>query len=326
MPKIVIPDDAPPQIKGTQALEWLKKKEEVTLYNERASTKEEFMERMREAEMAINVRAYSKFTEDVFKACPSLRFLSILGTGTDNVDLDAATRHRVVVTNTPGFAKEAVAEHALALMLSVARKICVIDAQIKAGNWPRGLMIQLWGKTLGLIGLGAIGGQLARIGRGVGMRTLSWTFHPSPQREKEYGVEFLSLQNLLQKADVVSVHLRSSPQAHHLIGEKELSLMKSSAILVNTARGSIIDESALVDALKEEKIAGAGLDVFDQEPLPEDSPLLKLDNVVLTPHNAGMSPETIEKGARMAVDNVTNFLQGNPTYVVNKKALDKGKD
>lgn len=271
--------------------------------------------------MVINVRAYSKFTPEVFEALPSLKLLSILGTGTDNVDLDAATRHKVVVTNTPGFAKEAVAEHALGLMLVVARQICGINARMRKGEWPRGLMMQLQGKTLGLIGLGAIGGQLARIGRGIGMKSIAWTFHPSPQRAKEYGVRFVSLEELLQSADVISLHLRATPQTHHLIGERQLALMRSSAILVNTARGALIDQKALVEALRERRIAGAGLDVFEQEPLPSDSPLFTLDNVVLTPHNAGMTPETIEKGARMAVDNIMNFLQGNPTYVVNKQVI-----
>ncbi|GAJ04494.1 unnamed protein product, partial [marine sediment metagenome] len=159
---IVIPDDSPPQIKGARALEDLKKYGEVKLYNTKTSSQEEFIERMKEAEVAINVRAYSKFIEEVFKSSPSLKLLSVLGTGTDNVDLEAATRYNVLVTNTPGFAKVAVAEHALALMLAVARQIALIDRQVKEGKWPRGLMTQLYGKTLGLIGLGAIGGQLAK--------------------------------------------------------------------------------------------------------------------------------------------------------------------
>ncbi|MBA7490390.1 Hydroxypyruvate reductase [subsurface metagenome] len=318
---IVIPDDSPPQIKDTRALEDLKKYGEVKLYNTKASSQEEFIQRMKEAEVVINVRAYSKFMEEVFKSSPSLKLLSILGTGTDNVDLEAATRYNVLVTNTPGFAKVAVAEHALALMLSVARRISLIDKEVKEGKWPRGLMTQLYGKTLGLIGLGAIGGQLAKISKGIGMKAISWTFHPSKQRAQECGVEFISLEDLLRETDVISVHLRLTSQTQNLIGEKEFSLMKPTAIIINTARGPIINQGALVDALIEGKIAGAGLDVFDKEPLSLDDPLLKLDNVVLTPHNAGMTPETIEKGAQMAVDNIINYLQGNPTHVVNQEVI-----
>jgi len=315
---IVIPDDFPPQIKGTRALEDLKKYGEVKLYNTKASSREEFIQRMKEAEVVINVRAYSKFMEEVFKSSPSLKLLSILGTGTDNVDLEAATRYNVLVTNTPGFAAVAVAEHALALMLAVARQIALIDRQVKEGKWPRGLMTQLYGKTLGLIGLGAIGGQLAKISKGIGMKAISWTFHPSKQRAQECGVEFVSLEDLLREADVISIHLRLTPKTQNLIGEKEFSLMKPTAIIINTARGPIINQGALVDALTERKIAGAGLDVFDKEPPSSDDALLKLDNVVLTPHNAGMTPETIEKGAQMAVDNIINYLAGKPSYVVNK--------
>ena len=321
MPKIVIPDDFPPQIKGTRALEDLKNYGDVTLYNTKASSQDELIQRMKEAEVVINVRAYSKFTEEVFKSCPSLKLLSILGTGTDNVDLEAATKYNILVTNTPGFAAVAVAEHTLALMLAVARRICLIDKEVKEGSWPRGLMMQLHGKTLGLIGLGAIGGQLARISRGIGMKVISWTFHPSEGRAKEFGVEFVSLEDLLKRADVISIHLRLTPQTKNLIGEKQFSLMKPTAIIINTARGPIIDQKALVDALTRGKIAGAGLDVFEKEPIPPDDPLLKLNNVVLTPHNAGMTPETIEKGARMAVDNIINYLKGSPTYVVNKELI-----
>lgn len=318
MPKIVIPDDAPPQMKGTKALEQLNEHGEVALYNTKASSQEEFVGRMKEAEVAINVRAYSKFTEEVFAACPSLKMLSVLGTGTDNVDLAAASKRNILVTNTPGFGAVAVAEHALALMLAVARHIPLIDREVREAKWPRGLMTQLHGKTLGLVGLGAVGGQLARIGKGIGMEVISWTFNPSPGRAEEHGLEFVSLEDLLQRADVISIHARLSPESRDLIGEKELSLMKPTAIIVNTARGPIINDKALVDALTGGKIAGAGLDVFEEEPIPSDHPLLKLDNVVLTPHNAGMTPETIEKGAQMAVDNIVNFLGGNPTYVVNR--------
>ncbi len=317
MHKIVIPDDAPPQMKGTKALEQLRQYGEVTVFNTRASSQEEFVQRMKDAEIVINVRAYSKFTSEVFAGCPVLKLLSVLGTGTDQVDVEAATKHNILVTNTPGFAAVAVAEHALALMLSVARRLCVIDREVREGEWPRGLMTQLHGKTLGLIGLGAVGGQLARIGRGIGMRVIAWTFHPSPERAQEFDAEFVELRDLLQQADVVSVHVRLTAQTQNLLDREGLSLMKPTAIIINTARGPIINSKALIQALTDGGIAGAGLDVFDQEPIPSDDPLLDLNHVVLSPHNAGMTPETIERGAQMAVDNILNYLRGSPTYVVN---------
>jgi len=318
MLKIVIPDDFPSQIKDTRALELIKKYN-VKLYNSKASSQEEFIQRMKNAKVVVNVRAYSKFTEEVFKRCSSLKLLSILGTGTDHVDLEDASKYGVLVTNTPGFAAVAVAEHSLTLMLSVARKISLIDREVKEGKWPRGLMTQIHGKTLGLIGLGAIGGQFAKIGNGLGMKVISWeTFQPSKERAKEFGVEFVSLEYLLKEADVISIHARLTSQTKNLIGRNEFSLMKPTAIIINTARGAIINREALLDALTSGKIIGAGLDAFDIEPLPPNDPFLKLSNVTLTPHNAGMTQETIEKGAQMAVDNIINYLQGSPTNIVNK--------
>ena len=318
MLKIVIPDDFPSQIKGTRALELIKKYN-VKLYNSKASSQEEFIQRMKNAEVVVNVRAYSKFTEEVFKRCSSLKLLSILGTGTDHIDLEDASKHGVLVTNTPGFAAVAVAEHSLTLMVSVARKISLIDREVKEGKWPRGLMTQIYGKTLGLIGLGAIGGQFAKIGNVLGMKVISWeTFQPSKERAKEFGVEFVSLEYLLKEADVISIHARLTSQTKNLIGRNEFSLMKPTAIIINTARGAIINREALLDALTSGKIIGAGLDAFDIEPLPPNDPFLKLNNVTLTPHNAGMTQETIERGAQMAVDNIINYLQGSPTNIVNK--------
>jgi phosphoglycerate dehydrogenase-like enzyme len=187
---------------------------------------------------------------------------------------------------------------------------------VRNGGWPRGLVQQLFGKTLGTVGLGAIGSHLAKLARSIGMRVIAWTFHPSQERAQEHGVEFVSLDDLFTHADVVSIHVRLSDKTVNLIGKRQLGLMKPTAILVNTARGAIVDKDALVEVLTCRKIAGAGLDTFHEEPIPPHDPLLRLENVILTPHSAGMTPETIEKGARMAVDNVINFLRGKPTNVV----------
>ncbi|TET61271.1 glycerate dehydrogenase [Candidatus Aerophobetes bacterium] len=317
MARIVIPDDSPPQIKGTVALEELEKWGEVELHNERSSSHEEFVEWIKGAQVVVNIRAYSKFSREVLgQSSPSLKLLSVLGTGVDNIDLSAAREYGVLVTNTPGFAAPAVAEHTLALMLAVARQITRLDKEVKNGEWPRGLVQQLFGKTLGIVGLGAIGGRLARIGEGIGMRVIAWTFHPSRERAEKSGVEFVSFDDLFREADVVSVNSRLSDKTTDLVGKRQFDLMKPSAILVNTARGAIVNKKALIDALTSGKIAGVGLDAFHQEPIPPDDPLLKLKIVVLTPHSAGMTPETIERGAQMAVGNVINFLKGSPTNIV----------
>jgi len=317
MARIVIPDDSPPQIKGTKALKELERWGGVELYNERSSSHEEFVGRIKGAQVVINIRAYSKFSREVLgQSSPSLKLLSVLGTGVDNIDFSAAREYGVLVTNTPGFAAPAVAEHTLALMLAVARQITQLDKELKNGEWPRGLAQQLSGKTLGIVGLGAIGGRLARLAKGIGMRVIAWTFHPSKERAQEYGVDFVSFDDLFSQADVISLNLRLSDETTDLVGKRQLGLMKSTAILVNTARGAIVNKESLIDALTSGKIAGAGLDAFHEEPIPPDDALLKLKNVVLTPHSAGMTPETIERGAQMAVDNVINFLKGSPTNIV----------
>jgi D-3-phosphoglycerate dehydrogenase len=233
------------------------------------------------------------------------------------VDLPSAARHGVTVTNTPGVSAFSIAEHALALMLAVARRIPLVDAGVRQGLWPRGQATQLHGKTLGIIGLGAVGRQFARLGAGIGMRVIAWTMHPDPL----LGFELVPLDELLRASDVVSLHLRLSDETRGFLGKAHIDKMKPSAILINTARGPIVDESALVVALAAGRIAGAGLDVFDVEPLPARHPLTQFENVVLTPHCAGVTPEALEAGLALSIANVWNFLGGHPTNVVADGAL-----
>ena len=313
--KVVIPDDFPSIIADDKALDLLREHAEVVLYNNRAPSKEEFISRLRDAQGAINIRAYSKFTPAVFDACPKLKIISVLGIGTDNVDLEAAVRRGILVCNTPGYSAVSVGEHSLTLMLAAARQISRLDSELRAGKWTRLPMIQLHGKTLGIIGFGDIARQVAAIGRGIGMDVIVWTFHPSEERAAKYNVRFVELDELLSTSDVVSINIRSSPRTQGLIGARELKLMKPTAILVNTARAAIVDEAALVEALKSGTIAAAGLDVFATEPLPPDSPLLSLPNVVVTPHTAGITPEATAAGNHMVVDNIIQYLKGKPINV-----------
>lgn len=313
MVKIVIPDDFPSVISGTPMLERLKPQGEVTVWTTRPESLEELIQRIQGAEIVINIRAYCKFTEEVFKKSPALRLISVWGTGVDNIDLEAAKHHGVIVTNTPNTSTESVAEHALALMLAVARQIPHLHNQMKKGVWTRGFITQLFGKTVGIIGTGVIGLQTARLCCGIGMKVLAWTYHPSEEKAKEIGFTYVPLETLLRQSDIISLHLRLSKDTKGLIGEGEFQIMKPSAILINTARGAIIQKEALLKALREKRIAGAGLDVFEKEPIDPDDPLLKLDNIVLTPHCAPSSPEVLERGLSMAVDNVISYLNGTLT-------------
>jgi phosphoglycerate dehydrogenase-like enzyme len=305
---IVVPDDFPSVFEGTPAHERCKTLGEVRVFTERGADDESVLvDRLYKARIAINIRAHARFTESVFERCRNLKMVSIWGTGTDNVDLDAAGRHGVTVTNTPGVNADAVAEHTLALMLAVARRIPQIDRQMREGGWPREMLTQLRGKVLGVFGRGRIGERVATLGRAIGMTVLSWSARTGDLAEKGH---------ILAASDVVSLHLRLTPQTRGFLGARELAAMKPTAILVNTARGSLVEREALLDALRSRRIAGAGLDVFHDEPLKPGDPVLGLPNVVLSPHNAGQTPEVIRDGLLRAVDNVASYLRGQPTDVV----------
>jgi D-3-phosphoglycerate dehydrogenase len=289
---------------------------EVSYFDSLPANRDEVLSRIGDAELIINIRSSVAFSDDILKACPKLKMLSLWGTGTDHVDLGAAARRGVTVTNTPGVSAYAMAEHALALMLAVARNIPQIDAVTKQGEWPRGFITQLHGKTLGVIGLGAIGRQTARIARGIGMNVIAWTMHPSPKLAQELGVTLVELDELYRTSDVVSLHLRLSPDTTGFLGAREFGLMKPTALFINTARGAITDEKALVEALEKKQIAAAGLDVFQTEPLPKGHPLTRLPNVVITPHSGGITKEALEAGLQLSIDNVFAFLEGKPQHVV----------
>jgi D-3-phosphoglycerate dehydrogenase len=310
--RIVIPDDAPPVMGPSQAYQELIRREPVAYYDTLPGGEERLRERIADAEVVINIRSSTRFTAAVFAACPALRLVSIWGTGTDNVDLEAARAHGVRVTNTPAVAAPAIAEHALMLLLAAARRVVEIDGRVRRGEWPRAQVPLLRGKTAGVIGLGAIGRDFARLAEAIGMRVLTWTPHPKP----ELGFAHVPLETLLASSDVISLHLRLSPETAGFLGPQEFAQMKPGAIFVNTARGQLVDEAALIDALRQGRLAAAGLDVFAVEPLPAGHPLTLLPNVVLTPHSAGITPETLEAGLRLAIENVWRFLEGTPQHVV----------
>lgn len=309
--KIVIPDDFPPVISNTPALRTLQDHGEVALHTTRPEAEDELIARIRDAHTVVNIRAYSKFTAAVLKACPQLKHLAVWGTGVDNIDLQAAQALGITVTNTPNTATDSVAEQGLALMLAVARKIPSLDAQVKRGEWVRGMLTQLCGKTLGLIGTGAIGLRMAELGKGIGMQVIAWTFHPDASKAAAMGFRYVpTMADVLREADVVSLHLRYSPQTERIIGTEELGLIKPTAIFINTARGQLVDQQALYEALRDGKIAGAGLDVFEREPIDPHDPLLTLANVVLSPHTAGTTPEALMNGLNLCAANVVAFLEG----------------
>jgi D-3-phosphoglycerate dehydrogenase len=316
-PVIAVPDDFPSVFEGSVAHKKCSALGEIRLFTARGADEEaELIRRIDRANVAINIRAHANFTDGVFAACSHLKMVSVWGSGVDNIDLAAAGRRGITVCNTPGVNAFAVAEHALTLMLAAGRKLVRIDHEMRGGAWPREMLTQCLGKTLGVFGTGTIGARVIALGKAIGMDVLAWSARGDEARIRTLGARPASKDEILRTADFVSLHVRLTPETRGFLGRRDLSLMKKTAILVNTGRGALVEREALLDALATKKIAGAGLDVFHDEPLKPGDAILGFDTVVLSPHNAGQTAEVVRDGLLRAVKNVENFLAGRPTDVV----------
>lgn len=312
----VVPGDDPIQIQGSPHLDRLKPYGEVVLHTDRPASLEEKIVRVKDADIIINTRGIVNWPGEALKQLPKLRMITTCSIGTDMIDLEIASEFGVIVSNQPTGTVPSVAEHIFGLMFAVAKRAAYQTAEMKAGRWTRMENVYLQGKTLGVIGTGNIGGELARLGNAIGMNVIAWTFNPSPERAQRLGVRFVELDELLRQSDVVSLNVRISDETRQMIGRRELSLMKPTALLLNGGRGELVDTRALADALKSGNLAGAGVDVYEEEPPPADYPLFQCDQVVLTPHMADQTAEGFEALNEGAVDNVIAFLEGNPVNVV----------
>jgi len=261
---------------------------------------------------AIIVRSKPKVTRRVIDAAPKLKVIGRAGVGLDNIDLEAAKERGIKVVNSPAASSRSVAELVFGLLFAVARKIAFADRKMREGVWAKKqcMGIELEGKTMGVIGFGRIGYNVAKIANAFGMRVLLYDPYPNEERAKEVGGTFASLEDLLKESDVVTLHVPLVDATYHLINEERLKLMKPTAILINAARGAVVDNEALVKALQEGWIAGAGLDVYEEEPLPKDHPLTKLDNVVLTPHIGASTEEAQMRAGVQVAEQIVEILKG----------------
>jgi D-3-phosphoglycerate dehydrogenase len=258
-----------------------------------------------------------RVSDVVMAAAPDLRVVNAPGVGYDHIDVEAATRRGIVVCTNPGCNHHAVAEMTLGMMLCLARKICLADRQMRAGQWQTMRGIELRGKTLGIVGLGRIGKSLAVSARGMGMQVWASDKVQDEAFAWQHGIRYVPLEELIPAADFLSLHCPLTSETRGLIDAEALERMKPTAYLVNTARGPLVDEAALIEALRTGKIAGAGIDVYDTEPLVEN-PYTGLDNVVQTPHCAGHSLEAIQCSLEMALENITRVLRGQePLHRIN---------
>jgi len=283
-------------------------------------------------EKAKNVDALAtllsdKIDAEVFEAAPNLKIVAQMAVGFDNIDVQEATKRSIYVTNTPEVLTETTADFAWALLMSVARRVVEADKYVRTGQWKVGwhpsMMLgrDVHGATIGIVGAGRIGYALAKRAKGFDMKILYYDVIPRPEME-ELGAKPVNLDELLKESDFVSIHVSLMKETQHLINAEKLRLMKRTAYLINNARGPIVDEKALYRALKEGRIAGAGLDVFEQEPTLVDNPLLKLDNVVVAPHISSASQETRSRMAEIAAENLVAFFEGRkPPNLVNPDVM-----
>jgi glyoxylate reductase len=269
-----------------------------------------------------------KIDAEVFDAAPKLKMVSQIAVGFDNIDIKEATKRGIYVTNTPEVLTDTTADFAWALLMTVARRVAEADKYVRTGQWKVAWhpeMLQgrdVYGATMGIVGAGRIGFEVARRAKGFKMKILYYDVIPRPELEKEFGGKRVDLDTLLKESDFVSLHVPLMKETFHLINEDRLKLMKKTAYLINNSRGPVVDEKALYKALKEGWIAGAGLDVFEQEPTPVDNPLLKLDNVVVAPHISSASYKTRSKMAEMVAENLVAFFEKKtPPNLVNPEVM-----
>ncbi|MFC1860385.1 C-terminal binding protein [Chloroflexota bacterium] len=288
-------------------------------------TEDEIIEATKDVDAILTSEA--DITRRVMEASPKCKVIVRYGVGVDTVDVNAATDNGIIVVNMAGYNSEEVSNHAITLLLACAKRLIFLDKITKQGRWvtrPLPPMVPIYGQTLGLVGCGNIGRRTARKAQPFGLKILGYDPYIDKSLASEYGITLVSLPELIKESDFISVHAPLSKETQHLIGEKEFKQMKSSAYLINTSRGPVIDEVALIKALQEKQIAGAGLDVFEKEPVDTDNPLLKMDNVVVTPHFAGYSDVSYSSREIRVGKETARVLSGHwPESVVNKTVKPK---
>lgn len=320
-PKVYVTRELP-----KSGLDLIKERFDTEIWSEYTPPPKEEIKRKAANVDALVTLLSDKIDADIYNAASNLKIVSQYAVGFDNINLQEATKRGIYVTNTPGILTETTADFAWALLMAVARRVVEADKYIRSGNWKVGwhpTMIQgrdIYGKTLGIIGLGRIGTAIARRAAGFKMKVLYHDVTRRREWEDKYNLEYAEIETLLQRADFVTINVPLLKSTHHLIDEAKLHMMKDTAILINNARGPVIDESALFKALTKGWIAGAGLDVFEQEPTPQDNLLLTLENVIVAPHISSASFDTRSKMAEMVAENLIAFFEGRvPPNLVNKE-------
>jgi phosphoglycerate dehydrogenase-like enzyme len=311
--RVAILDDTHHAYEGTLGVRRLRERAEVTIFTDRFGDPSA----LRGFDAIVANRERTRFSRALLEQLPDLRIIAQTGNHVYHIDLEAAEERRIIVAKATGGGCTSAAELAIGLMIAVMRQIPAVDREVKRGEWPTPMTRVLRGKTLGIVGLGYVGRHVAKIAKAFEMRVLAWGPRLTSDAAALAGVESRDLDDLLSSSDIVSIHATLSPESQGLVDARRLRLMRPTAYLINTARGPIVDEPALCAALAGNRIAGAGLDVFDQEPLPSGHPLTKLPNVVLTSHLGWPTDEMYSKFADAAADVLLAYLEGQnaPRFV-----------
>lgn len=330
--RLVVPDDLNDVYGRSPLFGRLRERCDVTIYTSLPRTVDEVVDRIGDAEIVVANRERTPLKAEVLDRAPKLRLIAQTGARGAHLDVPASTERGILIAGTAGsktvrsagFSAASTVELTIGLTIAATRRIPFGDAEVRAGRWSQFVGRELAGRKLGIVGHGRIGSRVGQIAKAIGMEVLAWSPNMTPERAASAGVTAMELDDLLRESDVVSVHLQLTPMSRGLIGRERLALMKPDALLVNTARGPIVDEDALVEMLQNGRLWGAALDVFGQEPLPQDHPLFSLPNVVLTPHVGWVAEDSYESFFEGIVENVEAYLDGRPIpRMVNPEALER---
>jgi phosphoglycerate dehydrogenase-like enzyme len=314
--KIAVLDDY--QNVGRSLADWasLAPRAQAVFFHDHVSDIDQLATRLADFEVVMLMRERTPMGADLIARLPKLKLIVTVGMWNASIDFEAAKARGILVCGTPGGDPNATPALTWGLVLALTRGIATQAASVRAGGWQVGLGTDIHGKTLGVLGLGKIGQAVAGFGKTFGMKVIAWSQNLTPERAAERGAERVEKDELFHRADVLCIHLKLGERTRGLVGARELSLMKPTAFLVNTSRGPIVDEQALIAALQARKIAGAALDVFDEEPLPQDHPFRYLPNVLATPHIGYVSEKTYRGAFPDAVEDIRAWLDGKPVRVL----------
>jgi phosphoglycerate dehydrogenase-like enzyme len=293
---------------------------QLSILNEHVNNEKDFIEKVRDYQIIVGIRERTPFPKAILDNLPNLKLLITTGSRNASFDLDAATLNNIVVSGTSG-SGEGPVDLTWGLIISLLRGIHTEDKLTRDGRWGTVVGPSLNGKTLGLLGLGHIGKLVAKVGIAFGMNVIAWSQNLTQQIAKQHGVKFVDKQTLCSESDILSIHSKLSDRTRGIIGSKEIALMKTSSYIINTSRGPIIEESALINALNQKKISGAAIDTFDIEPLPTNHPLLKTPNTLITPHIGYVTEEAYEAYIEGIIENISAFFNHNPKRVLNPEVL-----